>query len=183
MLEAEFEGVLDAARVGADWAWTRLYEDLSGQVLGYLRRQGSREAEDLLGEVWLQLARNIGTFEGDEPGFRSWVFTVAHHRLIDQRRRSARRPEEPALEREEPGDGVDGTSEEALAQIATDRVQALIERLVPAQRDVLLLRIVGGLTVPEIAATLGKRTGAVKALQRRGLEALRRIIDREGVSL
>lgn len=183
MLEAEFEGVLDAARAGAEWAWRRLYDDLSPQVLGYVRHQGSRQADDLLGEVWLQVARNLSGFEGDEAGFRSWVFTVAHHRVIDERRRSTRRPEDPVAEVEDPVSPGEGTAEEALAALATDRIRSLLDRLTPAQRDVLLLRIVAGLTIPEIVQALGKRTGAVKALQRRGLEALRRLMEREGVSL
>lgn len=180
MLAAEFDGVISGAREGADWAWSRLYGELAGPVLGYLRRQGSRQAEDLLGEVWLQIARNIGTFEGDEAGFRSWVFTVAHHRVIDERRRRTRKPEELVADVDEPG-SWDLTAETAIDRVATDRVQEMIERLVPAQRDVLLLRIVGGLTIPEIAEALGKRVGAVKALQRRGLEALKRLVDSEGV--
>jgi RNA polymerase sigma-70 factor (ECF subfamily) len=111
------------------------------------------------------------------------VFTVAHHRVIDERRRLARRPEDPTDRVEEWESTVDGTSEAALDAIATDRVQRLIDGLAPAQRDVLLLRIVGGLTIAEIAEVLGRREGGVKALQRRGLEALRRMMQREGVSL
>jgi len=182
VLDDAFTPVLEAARAGAEWAWRRLYEDLSGQVLGYIRRQGAADAEDLLGEVWLQVARNIGTFDGDEGGFRSWIFTVAHHRVIDERRRSGRRREDPVADVPEPmSDDVAESS--ALENLATDRVQHLLDRLAPGQRDVLLLRIVGGLTVVEVAEALGKRPGAVKALQRRGLEALRRLLEREGVSL
>jgi len=183
VLAAEFDGILDAARAGAEWAWRRLYEDLSGQVLGYVTRQGSRQPEDLVGEVWLQVARNIQGFIGDEAGFRSWVFTVAHHRVIDERRRVRRRPEYPVAEFDPPPEPGDGTEEAALAAVATDRIQELLAGLAPAQRDVLLLRIIGGLTVGEIAEALGKRVGAVKALQRRGLEALRRMMERKGVSL
>ena len=182
MLDDAFTPVLEAARAGAEWAWRRLYEDLSGQVLGYMRRQGAHDAEDLLGEVWLQVARNIGTFDGDEANFRSWIFTVAHHRVIDERRRSGRRREEPVPQLPETA-SEDVAARSALDSIATDRVQSLLDRIAPAQRDVLLLRIVGGLTVAEVAEALDKRPGAVKALQRRGLEALRRLLEREGVSL
>lgn len=182
MLDDAFTPLLEAARAGAEWAWRRLYEDLSGQILGYIRRQGARDAEDLLGEVWLQVARNIGTFEGDETNFRSWIFTVAHHRVIDERRRSGRRREDPVADLPEtPSDDIAARS--ALDSIATDRAQGLLDRLAPAQRDVLLLRIVGGLTVAEVAEALDKRPGAIKALQRRGVEALRRLLEREGVSL
>jgi RNA polymerase sigma-70 factor (ECF subfamily) len=70
-----------------------------------------------------------------------------------------------------------------MARLSEARIAQVIERLAPAQRDVLLLRILGGLTIDEIAEAVGKRPGAVKALQRRGLAALRRELDRAGVTL
>ena len=87
MDQAQFASVLEAAQAGAEWAWSRLYRDLAGPVLGYLRTRGAAEPEDLVGEVFLQVARNLGTFDGDYRSFRSWVFTVAHHRVVDERRR------------------------------------------------------------------------------------------------
>ncbi len=184
MQESEFSSVLAAAQAGADWAWARLYHAHAGRVLGYLRSRGAADPENLLGEVFLQLARNMGGFRGTEENFRSWVFTVAHHRLLDERRTARRRPAEPVAEFEDSASGSDDTTADAaLAAVGTQSARALIERLAPAQQEVLLLRILGGMTVPEIAAATGKNEGAVKALQRRGLEALRTLIDREGVPL
>jgi len=182
--ESEFTSVLAAAQAGADWAWARLYGSHAGRVLGYLRIRGSADPENLLGEVFLQLARNIGSFAGSEENFRSWLFTIAHHRLLDERRTARRRPSEPVAEFDERDpDPGDTTADAALTAVGTARVRELLGRLVPAQQEVLLLRIVGGLTVPEIAEAIGKNPGAVKALQRRGLEALRRMIEREAVPL
>ena len=163
-----FDGVLEAARTGADWAWRKLYDDLAPVVLGYLRGRGASDPEDLTGEVFLQVVRDLGSFDGDEPAFRSWAFTIAHHRLLDDRRRRGRRPETPVEQVPErwvydPSDAVLGALE----------VKRMINALSPDQADVVLLRIVGGLTIPEVAKALGKRPGAVKALQRRGLRSLR----------
>lgn len=181
--EIEFESILAGAQSGANWAWERIYTEFAGRIRGYVRRHGSSDPDDLVGEVFLQLARNIGTFSGTAANFRSWVFTVAHHRVLDDRRRRRRRPADPVAETPEPGPPVpDATAAAAIEADATDRVQVLLDQLVPAQREVLLLRIIGGLTVSEIAAAIGKNVGAVKALQRRGLAALQRIVDREGVS-
>ena len=183
MDEFEFDSILAAAQSGAEWAWERIYTEFAGQVRGYVRRNGASDPDDAVGEVFLQLARNIGTFTGTAGNFRSWVFTVAHHRVLDDRRRRRRKPADPMAETPEPAPvSPDATSEAALDAIGTARAEELIARLVPDQRDVLLLRIVGGLTIPEIAETIGKSTGATKALQRRGIAALQRVLDDEGVS-
>jgi RNA polymerase sigma factor (sigma-70 family) len=52
------------------------------------------DPDDLVGEVFLQVVRNLDTFTGDEAGFRSWLFTIVHRRVLDARRRARRRPEE-----------------------------------------------------------------------------------------
>jgi RNA polymerase sigma factor (sigma-70 family) len=170
--QPEFAAVLEAAQAGAEWAWSRLYYDLSGPVLGYLCTRGAAEPEDLLGEVFVQVARNAAAFEGDYGAFRSWVFTVAHHRIVDERRYRGRRPVDPG-EIPDTTRGTADTEAEALVGLATDQVAALLGTLTPEQRDVLLLRIVGDLSVEDVARIVGKRPGAVKALQRRGLESLR----------
>lgn len=178
-----FPGVLTAARQGASWAWTSLYKDLAPQVLGYLRASGAADAEDLTGEVFLGLVRDIGRFEGDESKFRSWVFVIAHHRLLDERRRRMRRPEVPgafdlAVE-QRPGGNVE---QEALGNLGREAVQACIDQCVPDQREVLLLRIVAGLSLAEVAEVVGKTVGAVKSLQHRGVAAVAREMSRQGVT-
>src|SRR5712692_1972072 len=92
----QFGSVLEAARAGADWAWKILYESLAPTVLGYLRARGAPDPDGVCGEVFCQLVRDIHRFEGDEEGFRSWVFVMAHHRLLDDLRKRKRRPETPA---------------------------------------------------------------------------------------
>ncbi len=171
----EFASVITAAREGAEWAWSRLYTDLAGGLLGYLRLQGAAEPEDLVGETFLQLARNIKTFEGEESGFRSWAFTIAHNRLIDERRARGRRPVTPVAD---PWDVIGGNVEEEAVEVATTKeIVAVLDRLPEMQRDVLVLRFVGGFTVEAIARTIGKKPGAVKALQRRGLARLEKLIS------
>ena len=166
--------MLQAARLGAPWAWDAIYKELAGKVTGYLRANGAPDPDDLTGEVFLQVVRDLRNFTGDERAFSSWVFTVAHHRLLDERRRKGRRFSEVSSEghgRQEPQGDAEA---EAISRLGSEEALALVEALSPAQRDVLLLRIVADLTVEEVARAIGKRPGAVKQLQRRGLEALRR---------
>src|SRR5688500_2375432 len=177
-----FDTVLAAAQAGEGWALERIFTVLSPVVTGYLRLQGASDAEDLTSEVFLAVLRRVGTFRGDEAGFRSWVFTIAHRRLIADRRRRARKREvvSPA-----PGDEVAGAVDVAgdvLRSLGVDWVRDVCDRLVPDQRNVLLLRLLGGMSLEEVAEATGRSVGAVKSLQHRGFRAVARILEREGVS-
>ncbi|MER3453471.1 MAG: hypothetical protein C4344_07565, partial [Acidimicrobiia bacterium] len=68
-------------------------------MLGYLRAQGAREPEDLLGEVFLQVTRYLPRFRGDATDLRRWVFTIARHRLVDDQRRRARQGDAIQIQR------------------------------------------------------------------------------------
>ncbi len=177
LLQEPFDDVLAAARRGDDAAWARLYSDLAPVLLGYLRGRGAPDAEDLVGEVWVQVVRHIDGFDGDERGFRSWVFTIAHRRMIDVRRAHLRRPEDlsPA-EDLEPALPPAESEPEALRTLGTQEVIELLEHLTDDQREVLLLRLVGGLRLSEVAEVTGRPRQAVKSLQKRGIEHLRRLV-------
>ena len=177
-----FDSVLAAAQSGAGWALERLWTDLAAAVAGYFRAQGAVEPDDLTSEVFLGVFTGLGRFSGGESEFRSWVFTIAHRRLTDERRREARQPRLTSVSPEHPTDHGD-VEDDVLRGLATERVRSLCARLSPDQPDVLLLRLVGGLTVDEVASTVNKSPGAVKALQRRGLAGLRNELDRRGVTL
>jgi len=180
----EFDKVLAAAQRGAPWAFERIFTALSPVVAGYLRGHGAAEPDDLASEVFVAVLRNVGRFVGDEAGFRSWVFTIAHRRLLDERRALARRPTTTSLreahEIAAPDHDV-GAIVEGTLQV--EWVRAVCDRLAPDQRDVLLMRLLGRLTIDEIAAALGKSSDAVKALQRRGFRAVGRILDSQEVVL
>jgi RNA polymerase sigma-70 factor (ECF subfamily) len=176
-----FQRVLSAAQADAPWAYEQLYRALSPSVCGYLRVQGALDPEDLTSEVFLGVFRRIGSFSGDEDQFRSWVFTFAHRRLTDERRAVGCRPRLAEAPLPDPYGG--DVEEEALRRLSVERVRTLCSGLAPDQCDVLLLRLISGLTVEAVAAIVGKSPGAVKALQRRGVAAIRRILEREGVPL
>lgn len=179
-----FPEILREAKANEPWAFECLYTALARPVLGYLRSQGAPDPEDLLGDVFLGVFRGLQAFEGGEAAFRSWVFTIAHHRLVDERRRIGRRTVPTELDRlDDALAPTEGAETDALGRLGEERVRGLLNRLAPDQRDVLLLRIIGDLTLSQTADVLGKSLVAVKALQRRGLTALRRSLAAEGVPL
>lgn len=173
----------EAARNGSAPALRALYQRYAPAVVGYLRSRGAREPEDLTSEVFLGVLPRLSTFRGDEAAFRSFVFTVAHARLVDDLRRRSRAPDPVPWTSEEDPRTAPSAEEGALESVGTQRVLALLDQLVPDQRDVLLLRVVADLTVDQVADVLGKSSGAVKQLQRRGLLAVRRLVEAEGVTL
>ena len=168
-----FDDVLAAAQAGAGWAFEVLYRQLSPAVTGYLRLHGAAEPDDLASETFIGVFTGLAAFSGDEDALRSWVFTIAHRRLVDDWRRRGRRPQLA----DDPGDlaaRVGGDVEDdVLVRIGTEDVRRLCGGLPPDQRSVLLLRILADLTIEQVAGVLGRSVGATKALQRRGLRTLR----------
>lgn len=179
-----FESMLLAARAGADWAWRALYEDLAPSLARYARASRVDDPENLVGDVFLSAVRALERFEGDRRAFRAWMFALARNAVIDEHRRVVRRRTDtlPAEVLAELGPTADA-EQEALRALEEARVRAAIGGLTPDQSDVLLLRILGELTVEEVAKVLGKRPGAVKGLQARGLQQIRRKIASGAVTI
>ena len=142
-----------------------VYRELAPAVLGYLRAQQVPDPEDVLGEVFLQVARDLHSVRGDEAAVRRWVFGVARHRAIDDSRRRARRPKFAADE--VPDLPVRAESEPFDAELIT-----ALQQLTVDQREVIVLRFVGDLSLEAVARITHRRVGAVKALQHRALAEL-----------
>ena len=179
-----FRDVLSSARAGDGWAWRQLYRETAGPVERFLRARAVRDLDDVLGDTFLNVVRSIERFEGDEDAFRAWVFAIARNTAIDRERWLARRPASPVADEDLADLGPTGDVEaDALDRLSLDHVRRVLDRLTAEQRDVLLLRILGGLTVEQVAAVVGRTAGAVKMLQARGLAAIRREIERGAVTL
>jgi RNA polymerase sigma factor (sigma-70 family) len=147
------------------------YRELAPAVLGYLRALRVSEPEDVLGEVFLHVVRDIDRFRGDDAHLRRWVFSIAHNRVMDHHRRARRRPQPasgpvPELPGPPPHDPFDPELVGALAALSID------------QREVVVLRFVADLSLEAVARVTGRRVGAVKALQHRALENLERNLSR-----
>lgn len=177
-----FDALLGAARAGGEWAFTALFRDYQPALLRYLRGQASDLADDIASDAWLEVARGLQRFEGDADNFRAWLFTVARHRLIDERRRQTRRVATGALSDADISDvvGPETLVMEAVAgDLAARRIAALLP---PDQADVILLRVVADLSVDQVAAIIGKKPGAVRVLQSRGLARLKERLSEKGVT-
>jgi RNA polymerase sigma-70 factor (ECF subfamily) len=118
-------------------------------------------------ETWISVARGLASFDGDEDAFRGWVFTIAKRRAVDHLRAQSRRP------RLGSADHVASAEDEVLS--GDDAAARIVSALSPHLAQIVLLRVVGGFTVDEVAEMVGRKPGTVRVLQYR---ALRRLAER-----
>ncbi|HEV2310397.1 MAG TPA: RNA polymerase sigma factor [Acidimicrobiia bacterium] len=176
MLGEDFARLLAAARDGDDAGFAALWRELQPPLLRYLTVAAGDAAEDLASETWIRVARDLASFDGDEQGFRSWVFTIARHRLLDWRRHEGRRRTVARPLEQLDRRATTDPAGEAMDRLATDAALALIARLPSDQAEVVTLRAVAGLDVAAVARVLGKRPGAVRVLAHRGLHRLAELL-------
>jgi RNA polymerase sigma factor (sigma-70 family) len=168
-----FDDVLAAAQAGGGWAFEVLYRGLAPTVTGYLRLHGAVEPDDLASEVFLGVFTGLAGFSGDEDALRAWVFTIAHRRLVDDWRRRSRRPQVADDDWDLTGHVGGDVEDDAFTSLGAQNVHRICAVLPDDQRTVVLLRVLGDLTVEQVGHVMGRSVASVKALQRRGLRALR----------
>ena len=166
------ELVIARAREGDREALGQLWRTYNHLLLRYFRGKGMADPDDLASTVWLEVANALHRFEGGEPEFRRWLFTIATRRRIDDIRASKRR-EQRSNQREwlAPVTTLSAADESEQAQ-ALDRALAMVRSLPADQAEAVLLRVVAELSVPEVASIMGRREGTVRVLVHRGLKRL-----------
>jgi RNA polymerase sigma factor (sigma-70 family) len=169
-----FEPMLAAAQTGAAWACTTIWVEYAPAVAAFLRARGSREPEDLTSEVFLTLFDQLPAFVGGERDLRSFIFSIAYRRLVDELRMRSKRGTHIEWTAEQDQRTSASAEDDALERFGDESALALLDGLPVDQRNVLVLRIIADLSIEQIATILGKSQGAVNSLQRRALEALRK---------
>jgi RNA polymerase sigma-70 factor, ECF subfamily len=172
---------LAGARRREPAAVTRIYAAYAPVLFRFfMAAVGDRhQAEDLTGEVFKGALEGLPRFRGPVEALGGWLFQIARHDLYDHRRKLQRSRIEPLdenLSEAALADGAVDPEEVAIERLEGSRVMTALRELSPDQREVLLLRMAADLTAPEVARILNKSTEAVKALQRRGLASLARVL-------
>ena len=177
------EDLVAAAQRGDQGALESLYDAYAARVLGYVRGLGVPDPEDTVSEVFVSVVRGLAKFRGDEADFPAWLFTIAHRRAVDAHRQRSHRREDAmdptTLPELEPTLDV---LDEVNSRLSPSAATEALARLTADQREVILLRVVAGLSVAEAAEVLGKKPGAIKTLQLRALASLRRLLILAAVS-
>lgn len=162
-----FDEILADAQTGSTLALGALYRDFNPRVCRYFAARVPALAEDLAHETWLSVASQLRSFSGNESAFWAWLFTIARRRLVDHWRKSVRSSKTAVADRSLTESRYASTDIDRLE--AMDAIAELTYGMSADQVEVVLLRILGGLSVEEVAAIIGKQPGAVRVIQHRAL--------------
>jgi RNA polymerase sigma-70 factor, ECF subfamily len=181
---SDFDHVLSAALDGDDDALVFLYRSLYPRFVRYASAVVPASAEDVAADAWLDIARSLSRFHGDDSDFRAWAFTIVRRRVLDLLRASARRRTEPRdpFDLDDPL-AVGNVEDEAVASLeASWAIRLIVSSLPHDQAEVVLLRVLGDMGVDQVAAIMGKPAGTIRVLQHRALKRLAGTLEREGVT-
>jgi RNA polymerase sigma-70 factor, ECF subfamily len=170
----DLEAALAAARAGDEQGFAEVWRTLHPPLLRYLTVRGDDAPEDLAADTWMHVVRGLADFRGGPPEFRAWLFTIARHRAVDQARARSRQPRLALGLVPEPRDPAPSAEHEADMNEATARALRLVATLPPPQAEMVMLRVVAGLDVADVARLLGKKPGTVRVTVHRALKALAR---------
>ena len=158
-LGEQFPAVLDAAAAGDSEAFAVLWRSAHPMLLRYLRVLCGDAAEDVASEAWLRAIAKLGSFHGDEQGFRGWLVVIARNHARDVSRHAARRREALGPGPSEHQMIIDpDPAEVVLERAGTEAALRLVATLPSDQAELVALRVVVGLDVAGIA---GRSPGAV----------------------
>ena len=169
------------AKTADHQALTTIYERYSPAIFRYIYyRVGDTElAEDLRAEVFLHMLEGLDRYEDRGWPLSSWLYRIAHDRTIDALRYQSVRKQVPFEMWTEKSDVLESS---VALRLDCEALHHAIERLTDDQRAVIQMRFLHDMSLRETAATLGRTSCAVKALQCRGLHTLARYLH-QSVSL
>lgn len=167
------------AKKGDEGAFEELYNMFAKDLYRYTAsRIPEDHAGDLVSEIFFRVWKKLPSFQGEFQGqFRAWMFTIAHHLVIDFYRTNRE-----SLPIEEGQDIVDeDSSSDPTHLLATetdfDRTQEALHKLPEKQREALILRYMNDIPLADIAEIMQEKEGNVRILIHRGLKRLRELLD------
>jgi len=179
-VEINEDALVEAAIQGSEQAFGQIYEAHVDGIFRfiYMRVEDRQTAEDITSDVFLKAWEKIDSYQVRGAPFRAWLYRIARNAVIDHyRTRKEKAPLEAVINTRE--DDAASLSEQVSIQMESESVLAAMRELTDDQRNVLTLKLVQGLSTKEVAKVLGKRQGAIRALQMRGLQALAKVLDDE----
>lgn len=175
-----------AAAQGDRAALSRILEMVRPVIVRYCRaRVGSAErgqlsADDVAQEVCLAVMTALPRYRDQGRPFMAFVYGIAAHKVADAHRSAARNKAEPTADVPDEISTDGGPEQQALDSEARRRVDALLDTLPDKQREILVLRLIVGLSAEETAEAVGSTAGAVRVAQHRALSKLKKTLVKAG---
>jgi RNA polymerase sigma-70 factor (TIGR02952 family) len=175
------KGLVLRARDGDAEAFGLLYDHYVDLVYRYVYyRVGSHPlAEDLTSETFLRALRRMSSFNWQGKDFGAWLVTIGRNLIADHFKSARYRLEVCTAELLEPGAVQEGPEQAVLTAMTNRTLLEAVRRLGSEQQECVVLRFLHGLSVTETALIMGKKTGAIKALQYRAVRALARTLPED----
>ncbi len=176
MLDGEEKLIQDAVKEGDSSAFGRLYDHYQPMIYRFvLVKVGRREeAEDITHRVFLQAWQNVRTYRHRGHPFGSWLYRIARNQVIDHYR--SRKDDAPLEAADNMGVATESSEADVSLRIEMEKVMAAIHHLKPEYQDVIIFRFIEDLSIRETADTMNKTEGAVKLMQHRAIEELKKVI-------
>jgi len=178
MYSESTEGSLVERAVQRDRAaFTALYDKCVDRIYRhvYYRVPNKGDAEDITQEVFIRAWKAINRYKRTGAPFVAWLFAIAHNLVADYYKT---RKESIPLDESRAAGGSDETNPEAMTEASLNRsyIRDAVSKLKGDKRKVILMRFIDGFSYGEIARTLNKSEGAVRVVQHRALNDLRRML-------
>lgn len=172
------ENIVKRVQTGDAEAFSELYEEYFDKVYRYVVLKVGRgaDAEDITQQAFIKAFEAIPGFKWKGLPFSSWLFRIAHNQVVDWHRRRGKMTTTQLEETSAISNGLEDSIEQKLA---VEQVVRAAGGLTKAQREALSLRFGAEMSIAEVAKTMGKTEGAIKALQHSAVVSLRKVLAEE----
>ncbi len=176
-MQQDEESLVRRAQHRDQEAFAQLYEEHFDKIYRYvaLRIGDKTEAEDMTQQVFLKALQSISSFKWKGIPFSAWLFRIAHNQVVDYFR-SKKRTAVPLDESLTSSNSNDNPQSVVERKLDSEQLLLATKQLTETQREVISLRFAGELSIAQVAKTMGKSQGAVKALQHSAIVALRKTL-------
>ncbi|MEU7814245.1 sigma-70 family RNA polymerase sigma factor [Pseudonocardia sp. NPDC049154] len=176
-----------SAMAGDRGAVERVLATIRPLVVRYCRARlggsdrSSVSADDVAQEVCLAVLTALPGYRVQGRPFLAFVYGIASHKVIDAHRAAGRNRSEPVADVPDSVESEDGPEQRALRVELSEQMSRLLDQLPEKQREIIVLRVVVGLSAEETADAVGSTPGAVRVAQHRALARLRKNMPEEEV--
>jgi len=187
-IELDLDIAIHRAKLGDEAGIVLLFRSFNPQLIRYLRHHVPYDYEDVASETWVAIAKGISDFNGNSRDFRAWMFGISRNKVADFFRTAKKSGEtldrvRKHLKNHDYLENSDWTAGPAVSNLsAEEAIETLIGVLSPHHAEVLLLRVVGDLSVEEVAKLMGKSPEAIRVIQHRALNTLAKRFHRNVVT-